>query len=253
MTTKRYTPCSLGRNTIGLGKQGEANALRIEFDCGEWLNGYPTGAVKLLVFPPGEEEPLVPVLGREGDVRVWIVGEDETRKAGNGMIELIMEDETTGARIKSATGYTVVRHSPSAGRESAGQAGYVRYDTEQALTDEEKAQARQNIGASTGSADPDQIKDAVNDYLEEHPVTGMPDVTEADEGKVMTVVGGKWAAAKPPESGVDFEVDEKTLKFEDGVLSVNTTDRVEEDNTQPVTSAAVYTEVGNINALLETI
>lgn len=36
-------------------------------------------------------------------------------------------------------------------------------------------------------------------------------------------------------------------------LSVDTADRVEKDNTKPVTSAAVYTEVGNINALLATI
>lgn len=33
-------------------------------------------------------------------------------------------------------------------------------------------------------------------------------------------------------------------------LSVDTADKVEQDNTKPVTSAAVYTEVGNINALL---
>lgn len=38
-----------------------------------------------------------------------------------------------------------------------------------------------------------------------------------------------------------------------GVLSVITADEVEHDNTRPITSAAVYTEVGNINALLATI
>jgi hypothetical protein len=36
-------------------------------------------------------------------------------------------------------------------------------------------------------------------------------------------------------------------------LSVDTAETVEKDNTKPVTSAAVYTEVGNINALLATI
>lgn len=36
-------------------------------------------------------------------------------------------------------------------------------------------------------------------------------------------------------------------------LSVDTAQAVEEDNTKPVTSAAVFTEVGNINALLATI
>ena len=39
----------------------------------------------------------------------------------------------------------------------------------------------------------------------------------------------------------------------DGVLSVDTAAAAEQDNTRPITSAAVYTEVGNINALLETI
>ena len=36
-------------------------------------------------------------------------------------------------------------------------------------------------------------------------------------------------------------------------ISVDTAAAVEKDNTKPVTSAAVYTEVGNINALLATI
>lgn len=55
-----------------------------------------------------------------------------------------------------------------------------------------------------------------------------------------------------PVGGVDFETDE-TLTLENGTLSVNTAKAVEQDNTLPITSAAVYTEVGNINALLATI
>ena len=43
------------------------------------------------------------------------------------------------------------------------------------------------------------------------------------------------------------------LDAETNTLSVDTTDAVEKDNTKPITSAAVYTEVGNINALLATI
>lgn len=44
-----------------------------------------------------------------------------------------------------------------------------------------------------------------------------------------------------------------TLRYTNGVLGVNTTDVVEEDNTLPVTSAAVHTEVGNIEEVMETI
>ena len=36
----------------------------------------------------------------------------------------------------------------------------------------------------------------------------------------------------------------------DGKLTVDTADKVEQDNTKPVTSAAVHTEIGNIEALL---
>lgn len=43
------------------------------------------------------------------------------------------------------------------------------------------------------------------------------------------------------------------LDAEANTLSVDTADAVEKDNTKPVTSAAVFAEVGNINALLATI
>jgi hypothetical protein len=39
----------------------------------------------------------------------------------------------------------------------------------------------------------------------------------------------------------------------EGVLSVQKANAVEQNNTRPITAAAVYTEVGNINALLQTI
>lgn len=80
----------------------------------------------------------------------------------------------------------------------------------------------------------------------------LPAVTKKDDGKVLTVVEGKWAAAELPDAGVQFETDE-TLTLKDGVLSVNTADAVEEDNSLPITSAAVHTTVGNIEVLLKTI
>lgn len=63
-----------------------------------------------------------------------------------------------------------------------------------------------------------------------------------DLGKVVGEGGGNT-----------IEVDGVTLQFKNGVLAVNTADVVEKDNTLPITSAAVYEAVGNINALLETI
>lgn len=50
----------------------------------------------------------------------------------------------------------------------------------------------------------------------------------------------------------DFRTDE-TLTLKNGILSVNTTNDMEQDNTLPITSAGVFATVGNIEALLKTI
>lgn len=52
--------------------------------------------------------------------------------------------------------------------------------------------------------------------------------------------------------GVNFTTDE-TLSLQAGILSVNTTNIMEEDNTLPISSAGVYATVGNIEALLKTL
>jgi hypothetical protein len=52
--------------------------------------------------------------------------------------------------------------------------------------------------------------------------------------------------------GTTFETD-STLVLENGILRVNTTNKVEADNTLPITSAGVHTQVGNIEVLLNTI
>ena len=116
MKERRYAPCNLGRNTICLGKQGEANHLRIEFDCSGWLAEYPDAVIVLYYFAPerAEDNPFRPVLSVEGTDRVWIISEVDTMHAGNGVIELVLEDAETAAVLKSATGYTSVTYSPSA-------------------------------------------------------------------------------------------------------------------------------------------
>lgn len=58
--------------------------------------------------------------------------------------------------------------------------------------------------------------------------------------------GGSGGGGYTIGDGLKLDPDTNTL-------SVDTAAAVEKDNTKPVTSAAVYTEVGNINALLATI
>lgn len=54
------------------------------------------------------------------------------------------------------------------------------------------------------------------------------------------------------EEGSSFKTDE-TLTLQNGELHVNVAQVVEADNTLPVSSAAVYAQVGGIESILETI
>lgn len=78
-----------------------------------------------------------------------------------------------------------------------------------------------------------------------------PNLMQTDPTKGDYIRGKEEFLAQIP-NGVDFETD-KTLTLKDGVLSVNTTDQMEQDNTLPITSAGVYATVGNIEVLLKTI
>lgn len=83
-----------------------------------------------------------------------------------------------------------------------------------------------------GEVSPEDIQNAVNKYLDENPV--RVDIATSEKAGIVTV-GKNLSITK------------------DGVLSVDTTDSAEQDNTKPITSAGVNLVVGNINALLAII
>lgn len=79
------------------------------------------------------------------------------------------------------------------------------------------------------------------------PADPTPDVYAQIMEKLNTLDGVNPATAD--KLGV-IKVGENLKITKDGVLSVDTADAVEQDNTKPVTSAAVHTEIGNIEVLL---
>lgn len=78
------------------------------------------------------------------------------------------------------------------------------------------------------------------------PVKGVDYFTDDDIAEIVREVRESYSGE------VDVKTDE-TLIMKDGILSVNTTDLMEKDNTLPITSAGVFATVGNIEALLKTI
>lgn len=79
----------------------------------------------------------------------------------------------------------------------------------------------------------------------------MDDLTTADKSSLVAAINEVRQAGGGGTAytiGHGLKLDAKT-----NTLSVDTADKMEQDNTLPITSAAVYVEVGNINALLKTI
>ena len=66
---------------------------------------------------------------------------------------------------------------------------------------------------------------------------------------IFTQTFKEQAEREISEEGKQIE----TLILEGGILRVNTADAAEEDNTRPITSAAVATQIGNIEIILKTI
>ena len=96
------------------------------------------------------------------------------------------------------------------------------------------------------SQDPDAIKNAVEDYLEQNPVEVPVKSVNGKTGEVKLNAEDVGAISKLSiGNGLKFNTD--------GKLAVDTADTAEQDNTRPITSAAVYTEMGNIDAILKTI
>ena len=83
-----------------------------------------------------------------------------------------------------------------------------------------------------GEVSPEDIQKAVDNYLTENPIS--VDIATTEKAGIVAV-------------GKNLSI------TEDGVLSVDTTDSAEQDNTKPITSAGGNLVVGNINALLAII
>jgi len=256
MREMRLTPCDLGKGIIALGRQGESGATRIVFDCAAWLGVHPDAQVKLFLFTRGrgKDNPIVPALKKSGAERIWTVDAQETKENGSAVIELVLIDGKSGTIKKSATGYTTVTRSPSAGMEDlppqepdapGGEPGGSGAGID--------VQELFELLVNWGLLDP--IRDADGFYLADGDgaafVQNMGGYAELDDSQIQQAVDD-YLNRHPVQGGVSFVTDE-TLTLKGGILSVNTAKEVEQDNTLPITSAAVFAEVGNINALLATI
>lgn len=214
---------------IPIGRLGENEATVVVFDVAEWIELFGAGTFSLLHQRSGDAAPYPCEIETDGSTVTWIVHSADVAVQGYGKCELIY---TVGDTIAKSVIYTTITGT-----------------------------------ALTGGAEPPEpwedwvqrVLDAgqrVDDFL--------ATLEGGEDGQVWTKRNGtaQWEDPQGGGGGASswddltdkpFETIGDNLKVVNGALSVDTAPNVEQDNTKPITSAAVYVEVGNINALLALI
>lgn len=82
-------------------------------------------------------------------------------------------------------------------------------------------------------------------------IGNLDDLTTSAKDSLVAAIN---EAARSGGGGTKYQIGNGLiLDAKTNTLAVDTADAVERDNTKPITSAGVYLEIGNINALLATI
>lgn len=219
MKTHVAKPCE----PLWLGRQGEDGARCILFDISAWQKRYGKGTVQLLAQRAGDTAPYPCRIVTDGDVVSWTITSADVAVVSNyGRCELLYFGE--GNIVKSAIWTTMVSPSLS--------------DPSDTLPEPQRGWVDQVLQAAS------EVKDALTKapYIGEN---GFWYVWDASSGQYVNT--GTAAG-----SGTVFEAGDGLI-LQNNVLSVDTANDAEQDNTRPITSAAVYTEIGNIDVLLQTI
>lgn len=209
---------------IPIGVQTESGVEPIGFDVKAWLDAYEGMEVTVWPTRPGEAA-AYPAADTEmvGTVLYWYPNEADTAIAGSGKVELL--GLTADQRKLSGwcetdvrpTSLAATQEPPDAARpwvdevlaaaeEAKAQAdraeqiandmsggvvtGAVRYDAAQELTDEQKAQARENIGAGTGDG-----SGSVN----------LPQISDNETWLLWDAEAGAYADSGQPTRGATGE------------------------------------------------
>lgn len=206
-----------GDETIQIGRRGENQAIQIVWTniLENWRTMYGEGVVQLAVRRPKDTAPYPVACEVIGNDIMWTIQAADT--AQNGVGECELSYIVDAVLVKSQTWDTMIARSLTG-------AGTVDPPSEPAKTWFSKIQAEIGNLEDLETGDKSNLVAAINE------------VAQSGGG------GTKY------QIGSGLILDAKT-----NTLAVDTADAVERDNTKPITSAGVYLEIGNINALLATI
>lgn len=235
---------------IFIGRQGENNVTEVIFDFEEVKELFGEGTATLLYRRPSDATPYPVVLEFNDNFGVWSVKSLDLEKKGVGECEIryVVDGKIVKSRIYS------VNVARALGTESPAP------DPWESWIDEILAAAERAESASLSAAISAENAEEASErypYIRDTDKHWMVwDVAAGEYKDTGVVAEGGGGGGTPTWTGIlnkPFERLGANLKVVGDALTVDTAGAVEQDNTRPITSAAVYTEVGNINALLALI
>ena len=153
------------RSALCLGHQGENGARQITFNLADMISDYGAGTVTLLHMRGTDPAPYIideAAVTAAAPTVTWTISDTDTAAAGYGLMELRLAFTGTGGEsLAKSVLYGTVTYKALAGETEIPSAMQSWYD---ALIDYIDTH-------SGGSVDPEDIAAAVEDYMDEHPIT----------------------------------------------------------------------------------
>lgn len=208
----------------------------------------PEGYLWDLAVAVGEFEDIIPLHTAEGGAESDPLTADQLSIEGTYRVQL---------RGRLQADVSVLKHTNIAhvfvADSISGEGSWPELPTEFAQIEEKLAELRAGAEAAAkdaqGSADRAETAAGTAVAAGEAASNAAGNAGEAAKAARDSARASQEAADRAEAAGGGYEIG-SGLKLDGKVLSVDTAEAVEQDNTKPVTSAAVFMQIGNIEALL---
>ena len=229
---------------IPIGRIGENETTEVVFDISGWKETFgDNGTFEVLHQRPRDSAPYLCTIREDDNSIIWIIKNTDLAHRGQGVCNLIY---TVDNKVAKSDIFTTVIGTALIGGPTPPEpwTDWVEKVIEAGRKAEEAKAQWENMSAKaeTLPAGSNATASYTNGVLS----FGIPKGEKGDPG---TSGASTWREIEDKP----FDTIGENLKIVGRTLMVDTAPNVQQDNTKPITSAAVYTEVGNINALLALI
>lgn len=237
-------------SVLNIGRQGENLAKRVLFPVQKIIETYGQGTFQLINRRFREKIPYPVVVTIEENNVCWEITNVETEYAGDGECELqFFINDVLVKPFKFKTHVDTSVSANGAGPAPEPGQSWVDQAIEAGMSAAQSAEQAQAAADSILNLEVDEETTPAGSGI------SVNKEVDPDDGTITLVFGfaediGQGGSGLPP-GGSDGDLLQRVGTT--GAGWVTPASSPEQDNTRPITAAAVFSSIGNINALLETI